>query len=240
MKLIVSENYEALSKQAASDLLELVKSNPQPLLCVASGDTPAGLYKELVGSINQDKIDVSGWAFVALDEWGGLNGEDEGSCRYHLDRQLFHPLKWPESRLAFFDGRVNDLDEECDRIEEFISQHNGIDVAILGLGMNGHIGMNEPGTSPLSRTHVAELDPITQKVGQKYFTKEQELKNGVTLGMATLMESKHIFLLVSGNHKKEILRKVLEGKISEEIPASLLKGHPGLRIYADEQAVSRE
>ena len=157
---------------------------------------------------------------------------DEGSCRYHLDQQLFHPLKVDAERICFFDGKANDPEKECQRIEEFISKENGIDVSILGLGMNGHIGMNEPNTSTTSRTHVAELDPITQQTGQKYFKKEQALTGGITLGIATLMDSKNIMLLVSGGHKAAITKQILEAEISEKLPATLLRNHPGLIIIS--------
>jgi glucosamine-6-phosphate deaminase len=236
MKIIVADTYKALSKQAADDVIQLMQTLKQPLLCTASGDTPAGLYKELVKKVNQKELDISDWAFVGLDEWAGMNGNDEGSCRYYLNEQLFYPLNIPADKISVFDGSALDLNKECEATENFIRQHNGIDAAILGLGMNGHIGMNEPGTSPALRSHVAELDPITQKVGQKYFKKEKELTQGITLGLATLMESKHIFLLVSGSHKAEIIKKVLEGEISEQVPCSLLRRHPGLVVFLDKAA----
>jgi glucosamine-6-phosphate isomerase len=238
MEIIVADTYDSLSAQAADDLIQLMQSRKDPLLCTASGDTPAGLYKKIVEKVNQKEVDISAWSFVGLDEWAGMNGNDEGSCRYYLNEQLFYPLNIPGNKISFFDGSAMDLDKECGVTENFIRQHNGIDAAILGLGMNGHIGMNEPGTSPALRSHVAELDPITQKVGQKYFKKEQKLTKGITLGLATLMESKHIFLLVSGSHKAEIIKKVLEGEISEQVPGSLLRRHPGLKIYLDTDAAS--
>ena len=236
MKIFVADTYDTLSKQAADDLIQLMQSRKDSLLCTASGDTPAGLYKKLIEKVNQKDLNISGWSFVGLDEWGGMNGNDEGSCRYYLNEQLFYPLNIPGNKISFFDGSAMDLTKECEATENFIRQHNGIEVAILGLGMNGHIGMNEPGTSPALRSHVAELDPITQKVGQKYFKKEQELTKGITLGLKTLMESRHIFLLVSGSHKAEIIKKVLEGEISEQVPASLLRNHPGLVVYVDKAA----
>ena len=128
----------------------------------------------------------SDWYFLSLDEWVGMNGEDEGSCRFHLNNQLFNPLNVKEDHIGFFDGQEKDLERECDKIENFITGHGGIDIAILGLGMNGHVGMNEPGTSLSLRSHVTELDSLTKKIGQKYFKKEQELSKGITLGLATL------------------------------------------------------
>jgi glucosamine-6-phosphate isomerase len=236
MNIFVANTYKDLSKQASDDMIQLMQSLEQPLLCTASGDTPAGLYKEVVDRVHKNELDISGWSFAGLDEWVGMNGDDEGSCRFHLNNQLFHPLQVAENKICFFDGRAKDLDKECEHVESFILQQGGIDVTILGLGMNGHIGMNEPGTSPALRSHVTVLDPVTQKTGQKYFKKQQQLTEGITLGLATLMESKYIILLVSGLHKAGIVKKMLEGEISEQLPGSLLRKHPGLKIYLDAEA----
>lgn len=236
MKIFIADDYEQLSKLADEDLIALTADKNEPVVCTASGDSPAGLYKVLVEKVNNQQADISGWKFLGLDEWTGLNGADEGSCRFHLNNQLFNPLQIPGEHIIFVDGRAEDLTAECERIEDFIRQQKGIDVAIVGLGMNGHIGMNEPGTAAKSRTHISHLDTITQQVGQKYFTSQQTLTNGITLGLGTLMDAEHIMLLVSGSHKAAIVKQVLEGAISEDIPASLFRNHPGFRVYLDEAA----
>ena len=238
MKIIISTTYEAMSKKAADDITDLTQSLINPMLCTASGDSPAGLYKELIRQVNEKNIDVSGWYFVSLDEWLGMNGHDEGSCRFHLNNQLFHPLQVAENNIGFFDGRTKDLEMECARVENFITGHSGIDIAIVGLGMNGHVGMNEPGTSPSLFAHIADIDTITQKVGQKYFKKEQQLTHGLTLGISSLMEARYVMLIVSGEKKAAIVQQVLEGKISEQFPASLLRLHKGLRVYLDNDAAT--
>jgi len=238
MKIIISNTYEAMSKKAADDITDLTQSLINPVLCTASGDSPAGLYKELIRQVNEKNIDVSGWYFVSLDEWLGMNGHDEGSCRFHLNNQLFHPLQVAENNIVFFDGRAKDPEMECDRIENFITGHSGIDIAIVGLGINGHVGMNEPGTSPSLFAHIADIDTITQKVGQKYFKKEQQLTHGLTLGISSLMEARYVMLIVSGHKKAAIVQQVLEGKISEQFPASLLRLHKGLRVYLDNDAAT--
>jgi galactosamine-6-phosphate isomerase len=236
MRIIVSKTYTELSQQAADDAARLMREFQQPLLCTASGDSPAGMYHKLVEKFNIKDLDISSWIFVGLDEWAGMNGKDEGSCRYHLNNQLFCPLGVTGDKIIFFDGRAKDLEKECENVEQFILQHGGIDLAILGLGMNGHIGMNEPGTSAASRSHVTTLDPLTQQTAQKYFSRQQELREGITLGLATLMESKNIFLLVNGGHKAGIARKMLEEDISEQLPATLLRSHPRLTVYLDKEA----
>jgi glucosamine-6-phosphate isomerase len=239
MKIFVTDKYEALSKQAADDVIQIMQAFERPLICTASGDSPAGLYKEIVERVNKKQLDISSWLFVGLDEWVGMNEDDEGSCRYHLNQQFFHPLQIATDRICFFNGRASHLEAECQRIENFIHDHGGIDVAILGLGVNGHIGMNEPGTSPGIRSHVTDLAQATQRVGQKYFKKQQKLTKGITLGVTTLMEARHIILLVSGKHKAEITQKIIEEEVSEQLPATLLRNHPSMKIYLDSEAASK-
>lgn len=238
MQVFVDENYTKMSAHALEDLLPLMQLRTDPLVCVASGHSPSGLYHALVKEVQENKLDVRHWNFISLDEWVGLNGNDEGSCRYHLDHELFKPLHTSDTKLCFFDGRAEDLDHECEKAEAFISSLNGIDVAVLGLGMNGHIGMNEPGTDAQSRAHVTELAELTKVVGQKYFKEAQELSLGITLGLGTLMEAKQVFLLVNGARKAEIVRQLFEEEVSTQLPASLFRTHRGLRIYLDKEAAS--
>ncbi len=235
--IYVHNTYEDMSTQAAADLLDIVSQLRNPVICTASGDSPKGMYKALIKLIHENNTDISHWNFLGLDEWYGMNGNDEGSCRYHLDRDLFGPLHVKEDKIIFFDGRA-DIDDECLRVESFIARHNHIDVAILGLGMNGHIGMNEPGTPDNSRSRLTEIDSITQQVGQKYFSKKRKIDKGLTLGIATIMDASHIFLLVSGSKKAAITRQVIEDEVSEKLPASLLRRHPSFTVYVDKDAAS--
>lgn len=236
MKVSIFDTYDELSKKAAEDLIELMQWRKDPLLCIASGDSPAGMYKIMADKSDKKELDISGWSFIGLDEWVGMNGNNEGSCRYHLDQQFFRPLKIPKDKIFFFDGQKKDLEKECSDAESFIAQHGGIDIAVLGLGLNGHIGMNEPGTSVSSLSHVAKLEEITRQTGQKYFKNKQELKEGITLGIGSLLKSKHIILLANGSKKAGIVREMIEGKITEQIPATLLRRHPDVRIYLDSEA----
>ncbi len=236
MNIYKADSYEELSRIAADDLIMALSAVTSPLVCTASGDSPAGLYRELARRVNQHELDVSGWKFVGLDEWCGMNGEDEGSCRYHLDKQLYHPLQIKNAQLCFFNGRAQDPDAECMRTEAYIEANGGIDIAIVGLGLNGHIGMNEPGTAANSRSHRADIAWQTQQVGQKYFTGKRSLTHGLTLGIDTLMEARHIFLIVTGAHKAGIVKNILTENVSEQIPATLFREHEGLHIYLDKAA----
>jgi glucosamine-6-phosphate deaminase len=236
MKVFVDDTYDASSTHAADDLIERVRSMNNPVICTASGHSQAGMYKKIVEKAEKKELDVSNWFFLGLDEWVGMNGSDQGSCRYHLDQQLFGPLKIPGERICFFDGRSKDLEAECGRIEQFIDEHGGIDVTILGLGVNGHVGMNEPGTPAQIRSHIAELHDTTKQVGQKYFKNEQALTQGITLGIANLLEAKHIILLINGRHKADITQRIFEEEISEQLPATLLRNHPSFSVYLEPES----
>ena len=238
MEIFVSDSYESLSKKAAAGIKEITGSLKNPVVCTASGDTPAGLYNELANLVTTGQLNISSWRFVGLDEWVGMNGSDEGSCRYFLDKQLFNPLQIQLNKISFFDGRAKDLHSECDRIENFIKQNGGIDVAIVGLGMNGHVGMNEPGTPASLHSHIADIDSITQQVGQKYFKENQKLTKGITLGLANIIKARNVILLVSGNKKTGIVKQIMEEEISESLPATLLRNHQKLSIYLDIEAAA--
>ena len=238
MKFFIGGTYKDLSRKAAADVIKLMQKRKYPVICTASGDSPSGLYKVLVDKNAGGFLDTTNWNFVGLDEWVGLNGEDEGSCRFHLDNEIFNPLKITKDRICFFNGRAITLQKECENVENFIQKNGGLDIVIVGLGLNGHVGMNEPGTAKTARAHVTVLDDITKQTGQKYFKNEQPLKDGITLGLETIMEAKNILLIVSGAHKAAIVKQVIEGEISDAVPASLFRNHPGLRIYLDTESAA--
>jgi len=238
MKIFIEKDYELMSAKAADEVMEIIAALKKPVLCPATGDSPKGLYKEMIGRIRRKKTDVSNWYFVGLDEWLGINGEDEGSCRFHLNNDLLGPLCIDEKNVRFFDGKAKNIENEIQKTSNFINEHGGIDVAIVGLGMNGHVGMNEPGTDPYLHSHISEIDPITQQVGQKYFKKSRKISQGITLGIADIMKARHVILLVSGIKKAAIVQQVLEGEISEDFPASLLRRHNNFIVYLDAEAAS--
>ena len=238
MELFIYDTYEKMSAEAAKKVMRIISLKRKTVLSPASGDSPKGLYSEFVSIIKKNKTDISDLWFIGLDEWLGMNGEDEGSCRFYLDQQLFNPLQIDKNKISFFDGKAPFPWEECRKIDDFILGLNGIDLAIVGLGMNGHVGMNEPGVSPALHSHVAEIDPVTQQVGQKYFKEKKEISGGLTLGIANLMEAKNVMLVVNGSKKALILKQVLEEDISEKLPASFLRNHPNFSVYADAEAAS--
>ncbi len=239
MQLSVNNTYRDISNTAGTQLIELLGNVKNPLLCTASGDSPRGLYQYLALQQKVQTVQTSGWYFVGLDEWLGMNGSDTGSCRYYLNNDLFGPLQVNNQQLCFFNGRATDPLAECSKTENFIREHGPVQVAIIGLGTNGHVGMNEPGTPANSRCHVADIDETTMLTGQKYFTGPTQLNKGLTLGIENLLAAKHIFLMVSGLKKAAIVAQVMQANISENIPATLLRNHPGLHVYLDNEAASQ-
>ncbi|HUQ96652.1 MAG TPA: glucosamine-6-phosphate deaminase [Chitinophagaceae bacterium] len=239
MEIIIEPTYDALGERAAADLIAIATAHAAPLICPTSGSTPAALYRAMVRQIQAQNIDYSQWQFIGLDEWGGMNGKDAGSCRHFVDQELFEPLQISENRVYFFDGCAHNLQNECEKAEAFIKKCGGLTIATLGLGLNGHVGMNEPGTPVSLRSHVAKLAAETQQVGQKYFTTQKELSHGVTLGLATMLDAKHIFLLANGAKKAAIVKRVVEEKESSSVPATYLKQHPHFRMYLDSEAAQQ-
>jgi galactosamine-6-phosphate isomerase len=236
MDLFLETDYQTLSAKAAEQLLQLARNKKEPLICVASGDSPAGLYKEIIAQKAADETDS--WNFVGLDEWQGMNAADEGSCQWHLHQQLFKPLNVQAEKICFFDGKAASLEKECQRVDEFITNKGGIDIAIIGLGSNGHIGMNEPQRDPTLTAHIAELDPGTIKTAQKYFNRETNISGGLTLGIASILAARHIFLIVSGAHKADIIKQLMETEPTPALPVTWLKNHPNVYLYLDEAAAS--
>ncbi|MCF1714198.1 glucosamine-6-phosphate deaminase [Flavihumibacter sp. RY-1] len=236
MDIFLEKDYNTLSTAAAKHLLTLARKKQTPLLCVASGDSPAGLYREII--VQKNGTETDSWNFVGLDEWQGMNASDEGSCQWHLHQQLFLPLNVEASRICFFDGRAASLEEECQRVDQFIADHDGIDIAVIGLGSNGHIGMNEPQRNPTLTAHIAELDTSTIKTAQKYFSTETIITGGLTLGIASILSAKHIFLIVSGTHKAAIIKQLMESEPTPALPVTWLKNHPNVYLYLDEAAAS--
>ncbi len=238
MEISVCDSYKILSKRVAIDIIQHTQPLEEPLVCIATGETPKGLYKELRERYNQNSLDISNWRFIELDEWLDLENDCEGSCLRRLNQNLFKPLNVNEEKVCCFDGKTNNPDDECQRVESFLQSYGPIDVAVIGLGMNGHVGFNEPGTDPSLRSHVSELDSVTKQVSQKYFSKSKQLSKGITLGLADLREAKRLILIVSGHKKATIVQQVLEEKISKNLPATLLRDHLNFTVYLDSDAAN--
>ena len=221
MKIEIFPDYQSLSKATAALIINYVKSKPDSFICLASGHTPIGVFESLKQAIDASEVDFSTCTFLSLDEWLGIDPTDSGSCLSMLQRDCFAPLGIQKEQLVFFDVHAGNLQQECDRINSLIEANGGLDIMLVGVGTNGHIGMNEPGTSFESYAHVSELAEETKQVGQKYFSKATSLSNGITLGLKHLREAKLPLVMASGLKKASILSKGLKAIATEAIPVSV-------------------
>lgn len=236
MKLNVYADKAASSKAAADLIVEQVRSKPGSLLCFPSGDSPTLVLKYLVEYGLQGAVDFSQCRFVGLDEWIGMNESDEGSCRHYMDTHFFVPLEINSEQITFFNGLVENPDEACAIMDTYILENGPIDVMMVGLGMNGHIGLNEPGTDFKRYAHRTELDPLTVKVAQKYFKQTTELTGGLTLGLQHFTEAKTAVLIISGAKKADILAKALQAEVTNQLPGTIIQLHPNAFVFADADA----
>jgi len=239
MNVETVENYPALSATVAQSIIDAVARKPDALVCIAGGDTPLGVFSELVRASQNGNVDFSRVAFVGLDEWLGLGKADKGSCREMVWGHFFNHLNLRDEQICFFDGLTKDPATECQRVDEYIAAHGGIDIIVLGIGMNGHIGFNEPGVATNTGCHVVDLDDVTQAVSVKYFGKPLPVKQGISLGLKTILAAQSIILMASGEKKAAIIAKTRNAPVSSAIPATLLKPHPHLRVIVDRTAASQ-
>lgn len=239
MKVNMFENYEKMSKATADYIIDYVNKKPESLLCLAGGDTPLLAYSYLIEAAKNNKVDFSKCKFVSLDEWVGLDIKVKGSCIETLYRTVYSKLNLKEEQICFFNGLAKDLNAECKRIDDFISENNGIDIILLGIGMNGHLGFNEPNVDVDLYSTVVPLDPVTKTVGAKYFSENVNLTGGITLGMKHVMESKNVVLIANGLKKAEIVKATVEGEISNKVPSSLARKASNSQIFLDKEAASK-
>ena len=238
MSLAIHDEYHTLSSHVADEIISQVKQKSESVLCLAAGDTPRLAYNLLVEKANRDHLDFSRCAFIGLDEWVGIPPNNPGSCAFFLQHNLFTPLGIAPAQVHLFNSMTGDLEAECDKMNTIISEKGPMDLMLVGVGMNGHIGFNEPGVKEDLYAHVVDLDATTQSVGQKYFLETTTLTKGITLGLRHLMESRHVILMASGSNKAHIIRKVLEGAISTQVPASFIRKHPRALSMLDKEAAA--
>lgn len=238
MKIQIHSDYNDMCRAAANFVADYIRKKPASLLCFPSGDTPTGILRNLVEGIKKSELDISNCEFVGLDEWAGLNGRDEGSCRHYMDEHFFRPLDIIENRIHFFDGAAANLEEECRRIDQLVKEKKGIDLMMVGLGMNGHVGLNEPGVDFNLYAHLSELAEDTKEVAKKYFRKAVPLTYGITLGPRHLLEAKVAVLIASGSGKADAVVRAIEGNVTSDLPASIFQKHQNAYVYLDRNAAS--
>lgn len=236
MKVLKYKNYEALSQAVAEKMVLQINSKPKSVFCLASGNSPLEAYKCFVELVQKNNIDYSQCVFVGLDEWLGIKPEDTGSCHYFLTKNVFEPLKVTPENNYLFDGLTKNPEAECQRIRQGIIENKGIDLIIVGIGMNGHIGFNEPGVTIDNDVHVVDLDSVTQTVGQKYFEEPMVLKKGITIGLQIFLEAKNAVLMADGSKKADIIKRTIEGEITTAVPSTIIRQHHNAVVMLEEAA----
>ncbi|WP_066068062.1 glucosamine-6-phosphate deaminase [Neobacillus soli] len=239
MKIIEVKDYQQMSKKAAEYIIDKVTMLPSIKLGLATGGTPIGTYKNLITDHQKNGTSYQKVTTFNLDEYVGLSSEDKNSYSYYMKDQLFNHIDIKQANTHIPNGEAADFQIECNKYEQLMTEHGGIDLQILGIGSNGHIGFNEPGTSFASKTHTVNLAPSTINANARYFNRLEEVPTkAITMGISTIMQSKEILLLISGESKRDALFNLMNGPVNESSPASVLKNHPNVTIIADEAAVS--
>ena len=234
MKVIKVKDNEQLSLQAMERILEVINSYEKPVLGLATGSTPERTYELLVEKFKNKEVSFKNTTTFNLDEYVGLSPTNEFSYSYYMNHYLFNHVDIKDENIFIPNGLAKDLEEECEKFEQTIKERGPIDLHILGVGLNGHIGFNEPGTPFTSRTHVAKLEESTRQANSRFFTSIEEVpKLALTMGIGTIMEAKEIILLIQGEHKAEILQKIVHGEVTEDVPASVLQLHPNATLITD-------
>ncbi|HET7521751.1 MAG TPA: glucosamine-6-phosphate deaminase [Bacillales bacterium] len=239
MRIIRVKNRWEMSEKAAQVIIEKVKTHPFAVLGLATGGTPKGTYVNLIENHQKEGTSYAGVRTVNLDEYVGLPPDHKNSYHHFMNKHLFRGLDLPEEQIFLPNGMADDLDAECRRYDALIDALGGIDLQLLGIGKNGHIGFNEPDTSFQTKTHVVELTHSTRKANARFFENINEVPtHAITMGIASILASKEILLLASGKNKAEAMRRLWEEDVNEAFPASALKMHEHVIVIADEDALS--
>ncbi|RYU96201.1 6-phosphogluconolactonase [Emticicia agri] len=236
MEIQVFNDSEELANHTAKFIINLVKDKPTATLILTSGDTPVKTYHKIVELAEPE--DFAQVTVIGLDEWVGVPATSEGSCRYIVEENLLKPLGVNPAQYTFFDSMTEDLQQECERVDQLIFEKGGVDFIVVGIGLNGHIGLNEPGTSFDLYSHVSKLAEITISTGQKYFNENTELTQGITIGLKHLLEAKTAVMIATGEKKAEILREVVIQDPNINLPATVFKKHINGHIWIDKAAAS--
>ncbi|MBA2534858.1 MAG: glucosamine-6-phosphate deaminase [Rubrobacter sp.] len=236
MRARVFPDHEAMSAAAADVVARRLAEDPSTVLMLPTGTTPLGMYRRLVEMHRSGEVSFARATFFNLDEYLGLMPDHSASYHVYMKEPFYGLIDADPARIFVPDGTAPEA--ECERYEASIKEAGGIDVCVLGIGRNGHIGFNEPGASFDSRTRVVELSDSTRMVNAGDFEANRAPERAITVGMATIFESGEVLLLASGTNKAGAVAAVVEGDVSENMPASMLKRHPRAGLFLDEDAAS--
>lgn len=239
MRVIVVDNYEEMSKKAAVMVASQLHLKPNSILGLATGSTPIGMYKELIAMYENKELDFSQAMSFNLDEYYGLDANNNQSYAYFMNENLFNYINIDSNRVYIPNGLAKDVEKECHEYDFLIDSMGGIDIQILGIGSNGHIGFNEPDINFEARTHLVHLDEQTIKDNARFFSSIDEVPTtAISMGIKTIMQSKKIVLMACGANKAEAVQKTIEGKITSDLPASILQIHKDVVFILDKEAAS--
>ncbi len=240
MRIIRAKDYLDMSRKAANVLSAQVILKPNSVLGLATGSSPVGTYKQLVEWYKKGDIDFSLASTINLDEYCGLGPDAPQSYRYFMDNNLFHFINIRPENTHVPNGLEPDAEKECARYEALIEAHSGIDMQLLGIGHNGHIGFNEPGTAFETSTHRVTLTKSTIEANQRFFASESDVPRfAYTMGIRSIMHAMRILVIVSGVDKAEIVKEAFTGPVTPRVPASVLQLHNNVTLVGDEGALSR-
>ena len=237
MRFISCKDYAELSLVAAGIVKEKVEAKPNAVLGLATGSTPVGMYQNLVRMHKEEGLDFSAVSSYNLDEYYPLSPEDPQSYRYFMNQNLFNHINIDKSRTHVPNGMAADPVAECKQYDEALAASGGVDVQILGIGENGHIGFNEPAESLHANTHLIHLTEDTIQANARFFEKIEDVPTkALTMGMGSIMSAKTILLLISGAKKHRVLHALFDDSITTQIPATLLKTHSDVIVIYDDAA----
>lgn len=238
MRIYKARDYSDLSRKAANIISAQVIMKPDCVLGLATGSSPLGTYKQLIDWYNKGDLDFSSVHTVNLDEYKGLTKDNDQSYYYFMYNNFFKHINIRPENTSIPDGTCTDSDRECARYNQVIESLGGIDLQLLGLGRNGHIGFNEPDTAFEKMTHCVTLTESTIEANKRFFTSIDDVpKQAYTMGIKAIMQAKKILLIVSGAEKAQILKEALCGPVTPHVPASILQLHNDVTVVADEAAL---
>ncbi len=240
MRLYKAKDYKDMSRKAANIISAQVIMKPDCVLGLATGSTPIGTYQQLIDWYNKGDLDFSEVTTVNLDEYKGLSRDNDQSYYYFMHHNFFDHINLPETSSYLPNGMEPDSEKACREYNDIIRKVGGIDLQLLGLGHNGHIGFNEPGDAFEQETHCVDLTASTIEANKRFFEKEEDVpRQAYTMGIKTIMQARKVLLVVSGESKAQILRDSFYGPVTPAVPASILQLHNDVSVVADEAALSR-
>ncbi|MCI8958942.1 MAG: glucosamine-6-phosphate deaminase [Lachnospiraceae bacterium] len=240
MRIIEAVDYEDLSRKAAGIIASQITLKPASVLGLATGSSPVGLYRCLVEWYKNGDLDFSRVSSVNLDEYKGLSGDNDQSYRYFMNSHLFDHVNIDKARTFVPNGLEPDSSRECARYDQVLADAGQVDIQLLGMGHNGHIGFNEPEDFFEKGTHCVDLAPSTIEANKRFFQKEEDVpRQAYTMGIGSIMQAAQVLVVVSGAEKAEILAEAFAGPVTPRVPASVLQLHQNVVLVADQAALGK-